>query len=86
MSGNAAITALPNTVWADAIDTDGRHRDDAALAEITHVLPIRTLSGYPAGTRMIVRRERPHPGAQLDAFQERDGWRYTASATNTHVG
>ena len=30
---------------------------------------------------MIVRRERPHPGAQLDAFEEADGWRYTAFAT-----
>ena len=35
---------------------------------------------------MIVRRERPHPGAQLDAFEEADGWRYTAFATDTRVG
>ena len=35
---------------------------------------------------MIVRRERPHPGAQLDAFEERDGWRYTAFATDTAFG
>jgi hypothetical protein len=34
----------------------------------------------------IVRRERPHPGAQLDAFEERDGWRYTAFATDTAFG
>ncbi|MBV9161249.1 MAG: transposase [Pseudonocardiales bacterium] len=33
--------------------------------------------------RIIVRRERPHPGAQLDAFEERDGYRYTAHATDT---
>ena len=33
-----------------------------------------------------MRRERPHPGAQLDAFEERDGWRYTAFATDTRVG
>jgi hypothetical protein len=58
---------------ADAIDADGGHRDGAALAEITGVLPGRSLAGYPAGTRVIVRRERPHPGAQLDAFEERDG-------------
>jgi hypothetical protein len=36
--------------------------------------------------RVLVRRERPHPGAQLDAFEERDGWRYQAIATNTGVG
>jgi hypothetical protein len=35
---------------------------------------------------VIVRRERPHPGAQLDAFEERDGWRYTAFATDTRFG
>ncbi len=36
--------------------------------------------------RVIVRRERPHPGAQLDAFEERDGWRYTTFATDTAFG
>jgi hypothetical protein len=82
----AAITAIPKTVWADAIDADGSHRDGAALAEITGVLPARALAGYPAGTRVTVRRERPHPGAQLDAFEERDGWRYTAFATDTAIG
>lgn len=82
----AAITAIPKTVWADAIDADGGHRDGAGLAEITGVLPARSLAGYPSGTRVVVRRERPHPGAQLDAFEERDGWRYTAFATDTRVG
>lgn len=82
----AAISAIPKTVWADAIDADGGHRDGAGLAEITGVLPAPALAGYPAGTRIIVRRERPHPGAQLDAFEERDGWRYTAFATDTAFG
>jgi hypothetical protein len=35
---------------------------------------------------VIVRRERPHPGAQLDLFETRDGWRYTAFATDTRAG
>jgi len=82
----AAIGAIPKTVWVDAIDAAGRHRDGAGLAEITGVLPAAALAGYPAGTRVVVRRERPHPGAQLDAFEERDGWRYTAFATDTRVG
>jgi hypothetical protein len=81
-----AISTIPKTVWADAIDADGGHRDGAGLAEITHVLPAAALAGYPAGTRVVVRRERPHPGAQLDAFEEADGWRYTAFATDTRVG
>ncbi len=82
----AAIGAIGARVWADAIDADGGHRDGAGLAEITGVLPARSLAGYPTGTRVIVRRERPHPGAQLDAFEERDGWRYTAFATDTRAG
>ncbi len=81
-----AISAIPKAVWADAVDADGGHRDGAGLAEITRVLPAAALAGYPVGTRVIVRRERPHPGAQLDAFEERDGWRYTAFATDTRVG
>jgi hypothetical protein len=81
-----AIGAVPKKVWADAIDADGGRRDGAGLAEITHVLPARALTGYPGGTRVIVRRERPHPGAQLDAFEEADGWRYTAFTTDTAFG
>jgi hypothetical protein len=82
----AAISAIPARVWTDAIDADGGHRDGAALAEITRVLPARALHGYPCSTRVIVRRERPHPGAQLDLFEEADGWRYTAFATDTAFG
>ena len=82
----AAITAIPAKVWADAIDADGEHRDGAGLAEITGLLPARTLTEYPAGMRVIVRRERPHPGAQLDLFEEADGFRYTAFATDTATG
>jgi Transposase DDE domain group 1 len=40
----------------------------------------------PAGMRVIVRRERPHPGAQLSLLEEADGWRYQAFATNTGSG
>jgi hypothetical protein len=82
----AAITTIPAWLWADAVDADGGHRDGAGLAEITRVLPARALLGYPPGIRVIVRRERPHPGAQLDALEEADGRRYTAFATDTPVG
>jgi hypothetical protein len=46
----AAIPAIPARVWADAIDADGGHRDGAALAEITRVLPDRSPQGHPPGT------------------------------------
>ena len=82
----AAIMAVPKAVWAEAIDADGGHRDGAGLAEITLALPETALENYPAGIRVIVRRERPHPGAQLDAFEEADGWRYTTFATDTALG
>jgi hypothetical protein len=82
----AAIAVVPKTVWADAVDADGGHRDGAGLAELTGLLPATSLEGYPTGTRVIVRRERPHPGAQLDLLETRDGWRYTCFATDTAAG
>ena len=38
---------------------------------------------FPAGTRLIVRRERPHPGAQLDLFDTVEGLRHQVIATDT---
>jgi hypothetical protein len=82
-SERAAITTLPASAWTTAIDADGSVRDGAEVAELTGLL---TLAGWPDRMRVIVRRERPHPGAQLSLFEERDGWRYTAFVTNTAVG
>ena len=81
-----AIRALGERIWTAAIDTDGDPRDGAAVAELTGLLPSTALAGYPDRTRVIVRRERPHPGAQLDLMEERDGWRYTCFATDTPIG
>ncbi|MGO4860257.1 transposase [Arthrobacter sp. 2MCAF14] len=43
------------------------------------------LSSWPAGMRVIVRKEEPHPGAQL-RITDIDGMRYTAFATNQKSG
>ena len=43
------------------------------------------LSAWPAGTRLILRKERPHPGAQL-RFTDADGMRVTAFITDTAPG
>jgi hypothetical protein len=59
--------------------------DGAQVAEITHLVAPGVLSGYPAGTRLIVRRERPHPGAQLDLFDTVEGFRHQVLATDTPV-
>ena len=79
----AAIRRVPARAWTPAIDTAGDLREGGDVAELTGLLD---LTGYPEGTRVIVRRERPHPGAQLSLFEERDGWRYQPFATNTPGG
>jgi len=45
-----------------------------------------TCGNGPAGMRVVVRREKPHPGAGLTLFEQADGWRYQAFATNTARG
>ena len=77
-----AILALPDRVWEPAYDAAGRVRPGAWVAELTGLLD---LSGWPAGMRVIVRRERPHPGAQL-RFTDLDGHRFTAFATDARRG
>jgi hypothetical protein len=85
---HAAIALLRERDWTAAVDTDGEPRplELAAVAEITGLLPPSTLASYPTQTRVIVRRERPHPGAQLDLIEQADGYRYTALATDTRAG
>jgi hypothetical protein len=73
-----AILALPETAWRPAVRQDGDPRDGAWVAEITDHLE---LSGWPEGCRVIVRRERPHPGAQL-SFTDHDGHRFLATLTD----
>jgi hypothetical protein len=65
-----AINAVPTSGWSSAIDADGELRDGAQVAELTGLLD---LTGWPRGMRVIVRRERVHPGAQLTLFETRDG-------------
>jgi Transposase DDE domain group 1 len=81
---NAAelVAHIPNRVWAPAYDAEREVRDGAWVAEATDLLD---LSGWPKGMRVIVRKERPHPGAQL-RITDVDGMRVTAFATNTRPG
>jgi Transposase DDE domain group 1 len=57
-------------------------RDGAAVAEATGLVD---LSAWPQGTRLILRRERPHPGAQLP-ITDVDGHRIVGMLTNTVGG
>jgi hypothetical protein len=78
----AAIVQVPADAWTPACDGDGQVRDGAWVADITGLLD---LGGWPAGMRVIVRKERPHPGAQL-RFTDIDGHRFTAFATDAKRG
>lgn len=81
-----AIDRVPKRVWTPAIDADGGILEGGDVAELTGLIDKSVLAKWPEGMRVIVRRERPHPGAQLSLFEERDGWRYQAFVTNTTTG
>lgn len=78
----ATLAKIPKQAWTPAYDADRQPRDGAWVAEVTGLLD---LTGWPAGMRVIVRKERPHPGAQL-RLTDVDGHRVTAFATNTVRG
>jgi hypothetical protein len=77
-----AILKIPAHAWTPAYDAGGMPRDGAWVAELTGML---NLDGWPKGMRVIVRKERPHPGAQL-RFTDIDGHRFTCFATSTKGG
>lgn len=81
-----AIDLVPKKIWTPALDADGGVREGGDVAEVTGLIGKDVLARWPSGMRVIVRREHPHPGAQLSLFEERDGWRYQAFVTNTLVG
>jgi Transposase DDE domain group 1 len=76
------LASIPEHVWEPAYDSDGQVRPGAWVAELTDLFD---LSSWPAGMRLIVRKERPHPGAQL-RITDLDGLRVTAFVTNTARG
>jgi hypothetical protein len=83
-----AVEAIPEQAWRAAVDGDGEPREGAQVAELTAWLPAPTRASrpgpkdWPPGMRVIARRERPHPGAQL-RLTDHNGWRITCFATNT---
>src|SRR3954470_1148537 len=74
----AAILEIPAEAWVSALDQDGSERENGQVAEITDRVE---LGSWPHGSRLIVRRERPHPGAQL-SFTDHDGYRFQAILTD----
>jgi hypothetical protein len=82
----AAISKMPAWAWQVACNADGDLREHADVVEITDVLDLSRWATSCAGMRVIVHRELPHPGATLNAFEIRDGYRYQAFTTNTRRG
>jgi len=57
--------AANDDAWQPAVRQDGDERPGAAVTELTDHID---LTDWPAGTRLIVRREPLHPGAQQTLF------------------
>ena len=58
-----AIRNVDEDAWVAATRQDGRIREKAHVVEITHSEHI-DISGWPEGSRLLVRKEPLHPGAQ----------------------
>jgi hypothetical protein len=74
----AAIEGIADDAWVWSLDHDGAERPNGQVAEITDKLD---LTAWPSGSRVIVCRERAHPGAQL-SFTDVDGHRFQAILTD----
>ncbi|MFF5369718.1 transposase [Streptomyces sp. NPDC013187] len=74
------MRALPDHLWHPALEQDGTLRTGAEVAELTGTVD---LADHPDGTRIIVRRERPHPGAQLSLSDLYEGMRHQVFLTDT---
>jgi hypothetical protein len=75
-----ALVLVQEEDWIQAKETDGSIRAGAWVSELTELIP---LAAWPEETRLFVRRERPHPGAQLTLFDTSAGFRHTCFITNT---
>jgi hypothetical protein len=78
-----AIRHMPDHLWHPALEQNGSLRGGAQVAELTGLVD---LTGLPEDTRILVRRERPHPGAQLSLFDLDEGMRHQVFLTDTPYG
>jgi len=73
-----AILQAPEDAWIAALDQHGSVRENGQVVELTDRIDLST---WPRGSRVIVRREPPHPGAQL-SFTDHNGYRFQAIPTD----
>jgi DDE family transposase len=91
-----AIARLPEKVWTAALRQDGEVHaikgpdGDMVSYQVAELTGVRDLTGWPEGTRLVVRRVKPsrRDAKKLTAFEQRTGWRYQIVATNipSHQG
>ncbi len=82
----AAIGALPETAWTEAVTTGGEVQHGYWIAELT---ALAAKPGWPQGMRLIARRVRPSRRQikNMTAFERATGWVYSVQATNIgHTG
>ena len=65
-----ALLLFQEEDWVEAIESDGTDRDGASVAELTDLMDLST---WGEDARLICRRERPHPGAQLSLVRHLGG-------------
>ncbi len=71
------IVQIPDAAWVRAVDQDDQQRLNGQVCELTGL----DLTAWPDGSRVLVRRERAHPGAQL-SFTDHDGHRFQGVLTD----
>ncbi|MEU3282914.1 hypothetical protein [Streptomyces antibioticus] len=85
-----AIARLPEKVWTNALRQDGEVHEitgpdgNRVTYQVAELTGLRDLTGWPAGTRLVVRRVKPsrRDAKKLTAFEKKTGWRYQIVATN----
>jgi hypothetical protein len=78
---HAAISRIRFDAWCPAVTQDGEECEGAAVAELTRFVD---LSDWPDGTRLIVRREPLHQGAQGSLFPS-ETFRYWGHYTDSEL-
>lgn len=73
------ILGIPKNRWQTTISADGT--DEREVGQVAEITDSVDLSAWPERTRMLVRKEEPHPGAQL-TFTDVDGHRYQVFITD----
>lgn len=85
VKARTVIETVDNNLWKPTLDASGFANDVEKLA-VVEITGLVSYEKWPADMRLITRQERPHPGAQLDLFEERDGYLKTLIAINTTTG